>query len=66
MHLESFRIKQHWSMEDLARELGIGLRSAYRYVRGERIPPKAVMVKIRRISGGVVTADDFYSDQQRH
>jgi predicted transcriptional regulator len=64
MHLESFRIKQRWSVADLARELGVGLRSAYRYVRGERIPPKRVMAKIRDVSGGAVTADDFYRDSQ--
>jgi predicted transcriptional regulator len=63
MDLGAYRLAKGIGVADLARHLGISLSSAYRYTRGERVPPRNVVVKIRRLTDGAVTADDFYPDE---
>ena len=34
-------------------------QTVHKYVRGERFPPPATLARIREVTGGRVTADDF-------
>lgn len=45
---------------DFAEKIGVTMTSLTRYVKNERIPEKAVMKKIKKYTGGDVTADSFY------
>jgi transcriptional regulator with XRE-family HTH domain len=47
----------------LARDLGVTAAAVGRYRNGKRLPSPAVMKKIRRLTDGAVTADDFYPDE---
>jgi transcriptional regulator with XRE-family HTH domain len=43
--------------------VGISESSVSRYCSGKIIPSKQVMKRIREVTGGKVTADDFYTDK---
>lgn len=45
---------------DFAARLRVSGRSVYAYCNGERIPSRKVMIRIGRITSGLVTANDFY------
>lgn len=44
---------------DFADRIGVTRQSLHRYCAGERTPRPEVMVRIRRVTNGAVTADDF-------
>jgi hypothetical protein len=46
--------------EDVAPVLGVAVRTAYRYLSGERFPSPAGLEALRKWSNGKLTANDFY------
>lgn len=48
------------AIPDFAEKIGVTPTSLNRYVNKERIPEKSVMKKIKKYTGGIVTADSFY------
>ena len=44
-----------------AGEIGTTVMAVYRYLSGKRIPTPEVMARIVAVTGGQVTANDFYS-----
>ncbi|MGG5811443.1 helix-turn-helix domain-containing protein [Falsiroseomonas sp. CW058] len=62
MTLEQYRQSRGLTLAELARELGLhDARSVHRYLHGERIPRPAVMRRIMAVTGGAVTASDFFA-----
>lgn len=45
---------------DFAKEIDVHVVTVKRYLKGDRIPDREVMPRIKVITGGVVTADSFY------
>jgi|TARA_B100000989_G_scaffold282309_1_gene247253 transcriptional regulator with XRE-family HTH domain len=64
MTLEEFKNKKKLSYRQLAKNLGISGKSpestVQRWCKGKRIPEKNFMEKIKQITKGKVTANDFY------
>jgi len=54
-------VEAYWpgTITSLAKRLGITTMSLYRYMSGKRIPPLKVALKIKQISKGLVTPEDF-------
>lgn len=42
--------------------IGVSYQAVWRYLAGERIPAPDVMVRIKEVTKGAVTADDFYGE----
>jgi len=64
MHLRTFREKHQKrfpSIASLARAIGVTPQAVGRYECGKRIPGREVMERIREITNGQVTPDDFYA-----
>jgi transcriptional regulator with XRE-family HTH domain len=63
MTLEDWRRQNRITMTQLAGMLGIGGsnpgRTVHRYITGERIPDRAMMREIERVTSSAVTDDDF-------
>ena len=45
---------------DFASRINTTPMSVSRYLSGKRIPDRAIMPRIKTVTGGAVTADDFY------
>lgn len=61
MTLREWMTETETSQSGLTRMLGLtNSRTVHRYVHGERIPRADIMRKIVVITGGAVTANDFY------
>lgn len=58
--LDRWRSEQGWTYQRLADELECNHASASRYCQGRRIPEPAAMARIHAMTGGAVTANDFY------
>lgn len=59
MKLASFLEKSHIGRREFAVALGVSDVTVTRYINGSRIPRPRHMKRIKELSGGVVTADDF-------
>ena len=57
--LRRWRLKQRLTLAALAERVGVDLSNLARYERGERTPRPAVLARIRDVTGGAVTANDF-------
>lgn len=61
MTLSEYRNNKGLSLGALARLIGVANRSVVkRYENGDRIPRAKIMQRIKTVTGGLVTADDFY------
>lgn len=60
MRLVKWMAKAGLRPDTLAPKIGVTPTAVYRYLDGSRIPDPPIMAKIREVSGGRVTADDFY------
>lgn len=60
MKLNAWMSKNNVKPEAAATELGVSVRTLYRYLSDERIPDKATMPRIVDYTSGQVTANDFY------
>ena len=60
MNLKAFRDTSNLSPPDLAEMIGVTPRAIHQYESGHRIPRPAIMARIREVTGGAVTAADFY------
>ncbi len=60
MKLESWRIKEGLSIQDLAERIGESYETTRRYITGCRRPQAAQMTKIYVVTGGAVTPNDFH------
>lgn len=58
--LEEFRLTKGWTYEKLGEKLGCPAQTAYRYCKFQRMPRRAAMARIKKITGGQVTAASFY------
>lgn len=57
--LRRWRRARDMTQGELAQLLGVRLFAVSRYERGERTPRPAVLARIRDVTGGAVTANDF-------
>lgn len=60
MQLETYLKNHDKTHESFSKEIGVSSVSVYRYATGQRIPEPETMDKIRIVTGGAVTANDFY------
>ena len=60
MKLSEWMEREKVSVEDLARRLGRTPMQVWRYRAGKSMPRPAVMRRIIEITGGAVTANDFF------
>ena len=58
--------KQHnWSPADLAKRLGVHRNSIHRYLRGDRRPSWEVLERLRTVTKGRITANDFITAESK-
>lgn len=60
MKLRSWRKSEGLTLATLAERIETDEASLSRYERGERMPNQETMRKIAQVTGGAVTANDFY------
>lgn len=60
MQLEQYLIENNIPQTEFAALLGVKQATISRYLAGERIPSKEKMPLINTLTGGMVTANDFY------
>lgn len=63
MKLKDYLQTGRCSPSQLANAVGVAVQSIYRYSDESRIPSREVMAKIVEVTGGAVTANDFYDIQ---
>ena len=64
MKLKTWLKGRQMSHRDFAELIGVSSRvTVSRYVSGGRIPSRAVMARISEVTGGAVTANDFYAEE---
>jgi transcriptional regulator with XRE-family HTH domain len=65
MRLHAYLTRNDIRVDDFAAAIGVSsLSTIYRYIRGERIPCSRTMERIRDLTGGAVTADDFFRSRE--
>lgn len=64
MTLADYLIAVEKSAADFAKEVGVTPVSMHRYLRGARVPKKAIMQRICLATAGLVTANDFILDTE--
>ena len=62
--LRAYRKKAGLSQEELAETLCVGKSAVSKWEAGTRSPRPNVMVRIGSITGGAVTANDFFEPQE--
>ncbi len=60
MNLQEYLSKSDLTPSEFAMCIGVTVKSIHRYLKGERVPEKDIMARIRDKTGGNVTADSFY------
>jgi transcriptional regulator with XRE-family HTH domain len=60
MTLDAWMTKEGMTLAGLADKAEISVTTAHRLRRGERLPSKEVAERLFGLSGGQVTANDFY------
>lgn len=63
--LNDWLIANDIERKDFAKKLGVSTAALGRYCIGERIPERAVMVKIMKLTRGEITANDFFTVSHR-
>lgn len=63
--LRRWRLTQRLTLAALAERVGVDLSNLARYERGERMPRPAVLARIRDVTQGAVTANDFLPPMTR-
>lgn len=60
MNLETYRKRQNWSLEDVARFVGLSNASAvWKHETGRTMPRAETIERYHKLTGGAVTAQDF-------
>jgi transcriptional regulator with XRE-family HTH domain len=59
MRLTEYLRRQKMSQAAFARKLGVAQPAVNRYCRGERVPVPELLVRIERITAGMVRVEDF-------
>jgi predicted transcriptional regulator len=60
MRLREFLSENEISEAAFSAQVGVSQVAVHRYVAGQRTPSYEIMLKIMDITGGEVTANDFY------
>lgn len=60
MQLSQYMKRHGKSSQQIAEAIGVDNSSVSRYLAGKRLPTPQVMRKIKQVTNGAVTADDFY------
>jgi DNA-binding transcriptional regulator YdaS (Cro superfamily) len=60
MRLSDYLAREALTAAEFGRRIGRGKSAVSRWAKGERIPDRESMGKIKRATGGRVTANDFY------
>ena len=60
MKLSEYLSRTSTPRQDFAETIGVSAETVRRYVAGQRIPEKEIMSKIAAVTGGQVTANDFF------
>lgn len=63
--LGAWLARNRWPQTRLARLLGVGQQQVSRWVTGQSIPRPRYVVQIHRITGGKVTATDWFGDLEK-
>ena len=59
MKLRTYLTETETSVADFASAIGVSVQAVHRYMNDERMPVRSVRQKIREVTSGRVTADDF-------
>jgi len=59
MQLKEYRLSKKLSTKDFSEKLGVNLSTLFRYETGARFPSREVLVRIKEVTKGKVTANDF-------
>ena len=62
MLLKDWREREGLDRTEVARQARVTVEAIRLYEMGQRIPQREIMVRLREISDGAVTANDFYED----
>lgn len=65
MLLRDWRKSKGYTQLTLARELGVHQTTIASWETGGKVPRLAQLNRLRKLSEGLVTAEDFYPDQER-
>ena len=61
MTLHEYIVMKKISLKQASNELGTCYENIRRYCRNISVPRKNIMIKIQKWSGGLVSANDFYT-----
>lgn len=64
MTLDQFLADEKLSPAEFGRWIGRSRAAMSRYLNGQRVPDKKTMDLIREATGGKVTADSFYAQEE--
>lgn len=64
MLLRDWRKSKGYTQLTLGRALGVHQTTIASWEAGAKVPGRTLMAKLRKLSEGQVTADDFYPDDQ--
>jgi len=59
MQLKEYRLSKKLSSKEFAERLGVDNSTLFRYETGARFPSREVLVRIKEVTKGKVTANDF-------
>lgn len=62
MKLASFLQQAEIKPSEFARQIGVPRQTLHRYLAGERTPRSEVLNRIRDVTKGAVTPNDFFGD----
>lgn len=65
MNISDYLSQTSKKSTEFAKELGVTHSAVSKWCKGKTTPSKATMQLIKHITGGLVTADDFYSSPLR-
>ena len=60
MKFTTWKKRERYNDQEIADLLGISIHAVRKFTRGSRIPRREIMDKIFELTGGAVTANDFY------
>ncbi|MGB8275637.1 MAG: helix-turn-helix transcriptional regulator [Alphaproteobacteria bacterium] len=64
MKLRDYRRRQQLTLAELGRRIGVSEGAVSRYESGSRIPDRATMARIARVTTGLVVPNDFFEMSQ--
>ncbi len=64
MKLAAYLFENQIADADFATQIGVTRQAVHRYKTGDRVPEWPVLAKIKEITSGTVSPDDFLNERQ--